>query len=97
MTNARPRFRCATTPSSVYAKRSARISASTRCGCGWRSSRPLFFQPMATIGAYLALGVVVGLTNWFAADQPAKPRSWCRSNEHGQAMRNRGEALAIAA
>ena len=32
---------------------------------------PLFFAPTATIGAYLGLGVIVGLINWFAPDKPA--------------------------
>ena len=30
---------------------------------------PLFFAPTAAIAAYLGLGVVVGLTNWFAPDK----------------------------
>ena len=32
---------------------------------------PLFFAPTATIGAYLGLGVIVGLINCFAPDKPA--------------------------
>jgi phage shock protein C len=32
---------------------------------------PLFFAPAAAIGAYLGLGAIVGLINWFAPDKPA--------------------------
>ena len=36
---------------------------------------PIFFAPTATIAAYLGLGLVVGLTNWLAADkQSAAPQ-----------------------
>jgi phage shock protein C len=30
---------------------------------------PIFIAPMAAIAAYLGLGLVVALTNWFVADQ----------------------------
>ena len=32
---------------------------------------PIFFAPVATIAAYLGLGMVVGLVNWLSPDQPA--------------------------
>jgi phage shock protein PspC (stress-responsive transcriptional regulator) len=32
---------------------------------------PLFFAPMTSIGAYLGLALIVGLTNWFTPDRPA--------------------------
>jgi phage shock protein PspC (stress-responsive transcriptional regulator) len=32
---------------------------------------PLFFAPSLTIAAYLGLGLLVGLVNWFAPDKPA--------------------------
>jgi len=32
---------------------------------------PLFFAPMATIGAYFGIGLLVALINWFSPDVPA--------------------------
>jgi phage shock protein C len=53
---------------------------------------PIFFAPTATIAAYLGLGLVVGLTNWFAADKHnAAPRLASEQSQQDT------EQLAIAA
>jgi phage shock protein C len=53
---------------------------------------PIFFMPTATIAAYLGLGVVVGLTNWFAADKQSDTPQLVVN----QVQQNTGQ-LAIAA
>ena len=46
---------------------------------------PIFFAPAATIIAYLGLGIVVGLTNWFAADKQSEAPVAVAANEHVEA------------
>jgi phage shock protein C len=53
---------------------------------------PIFFAPVATVLAYLGLGLVVGLTNWFAADKQGEALA-SASVETGQDS----EQLALAA
>ena len=58
---------------------------------------PLFFQPMATIGVYLALGVIVALSRLAAPDQAAAAPQLVSSHDIAKADAESGEALAIAA
>jgi len=58
---------------------------------------PLFFAPTATIAAYLGLGVVVGLINWFAPDKSASAPHLVSSQEVTNANAETNECLPIAA
>ena len=48
---------------------------------------PLFFAPSATILAYFGLGIVVGLTNWFAADKQEEAPASIAAAEEAEAER----------
>ena len=69
-----PRFRCATTPSSACARRSARISGSTPIGCAWSSRRPSISRRLLVVGSYVGLGLVVAASRYFAPKQVAAPQ-----------------------
>lgn len=58
---------------------------------------PLFFAPTAAIAAYLGLGVVVGLTNWFAPDKHNDAPHLVSSHEVTKVNAEADEALPIAA
>jgi phage shock protein PspC (stress-responsive transcriptional regulator) len=58
---------------------------------------PLFFAPTAAIAAYLGLGVVVGLTNWFAPDRQNEAPHLVSSHEVTNVNAEADDALPIAA
>ncbi len=53
---------------------------------------PIFFAPVATVLAYLGLAVLVGLTNWFAADKQSDAPRLAEGTAPAES-----EELAIAA
>jgi phage shock protein PspC (stress-responsive transcriptional regulator) len=58
---------------------------------------PLFFAPTATIAAYLGLGVIVGLINWFSPDKQNEAPHLVSSHEIATANAEADDALPIAA
>jgi phage shock protein PspC (stress-responsive transcriptional regulator) len=58
---------------------------------------PIFFVPTATILVYLGLGVVVALTNWFAADKQSEAPHLVSSHELANSDAGAEQALSIAA
>lgn len=58
---------------------------------------PIFFAPTAAIAAYVGLGLVVGLTNWFAPDKQSEAPHLVSSHEIATADAEADEALPIAA
>jgi phage shock protein C len=57
---------------------------------------PIFFAPAAAIGAYLGLGLIVGLTNWYVADKQNEAPHLVSTNPAPVAAEI-DEALPIAA
>ena len=58
---------------------------------------PIFFVPTATILTYLGLGVVVGLTNWFAADKQSEAPHLVSSHELAKSDAGTNGAMSLAA
>lgn len=58
---------------------------------------PIFVAPVAAILAYLGLGVVVGLTNWFVADKQSEAPHLVSSQELTRSNSEAAESLPIAA
>ena len=58
---------------------------------------PIFFAPIATIGVYLALGVIITLSRLAAPDQAVAAPPLVSSHDIAKADAKSGEALAIAA
>jgi len=58
---------------------------------------PIFFAPTATIAAYLGLGLIVGLTNWFSPDKQNEAPHLVSSHDMARADAETDQAIPIAA
>jgi phage shock protein PspC (stress-responsive transcriptional regulator) len=58
---------------------------------------PLFFAPTATILAYLGLGVLVGLTNWFVADKQGETPQLASTSASTNSGSETDETMPLAA
>lgn len=58
---------------------------------------PVFFAPMVSIAAYLGLGLLVALINWFSPDEQVAAPQLVSSNPAARADAEVDEAMPIAA